>query len=231
MPRSVRVGLIALLLGFFTLVCMLLAMRLAGPVTHKYNLGTLQYEVRPSFSGKAQLFVPLAGWQLEAPVFDAPYTLAVQPRHVDPHEIVRAAGGVKETLKTAKRDVKHGAILTFVRALLFSLAGGLVAGAVALLAFLAFGRPRRLAWMAAAACFALSILLAGGSGLWVWQSLNISALKRPTATHGAGSKAVAAVIRRLANDGNLGTVIQDLAPLLAVAEHLKVPAATRAGAP
>src|SRR6266511_3449206 len=141
MPRPVRVGLIALLLGFFTLVCMLLAMRLAGPVTHKYNLGTLQYEVRPSFSGKAELFVPLAGWQLEAPVFDAPYTLHLQPKDVDAREIVRAAAGVKESIKTAKHDVKHGAILTFVRAFLFALAGGLAAGVVALLAFLASGRP------------------------------------------------------------------------------------------
>jgi hypothetical protein len=229
MPRSVRVGLIALLLGFFTLVCMLLAMRLAGPVTHKYNLGTLQYEVSPSFSGKAQLFVPLAGWQLEAPVYDAPYTLHVQPKDVDPHEVVRAARGVKESLKTAKKDVKHGAIFTFVRAFMFALAGGLAAALVAVLAFLAFGRPRRLAWTAGACCFALSVLLAGGSGLWVWQSLNISALKRPVATRGAGSKVVAAVIRRLANDGSLETVIQDLAPLLAAAKNIKIP--TGAGAP
>lgn len=222
MPRAARIGLVALLLGLFTLVSMLLAMRLAGPVTHGYNLGSLQYEVRPSFSGKAELFVPLAGWQLEAPVFSAPYTLRVVPQDVDGKKIVQAAAGTEKTIKTAKHDVKHAAILTFVRAFLLALAGGLVAAAVALLAFLALGRPQRLAWAAAAGCFGLSILLTGGSGLWVWQSLDISALKHPVATRGAGSKDVARVIETLANDANLGTVIQDLAPLLAAAKNIKL---------
>jgi hypothetical protein len=219
--RAVGTGFVALVLAFFTLVCMLVAMRLAGPVTHGYNLGTLQYEVSPSFSGKAELFVPLTGWQLEAPVFSAPYTIHVEPRDVDSRAVARAAAGIEKTIKTAKHDVKHGAILAFVRAFLFALAGGLAAGAVVLLFFLAFGRPPWLAGAAGAGCFALSILLAGGSGLWVWQSLDISALKHPVATRGAGSKAVAGAIEKLANDHDLGTIIQDVAPLLTAAEQLK----------
>lgn len=222
MPRAARIGFVALLLGFFTLVCMLLAMRLAGPVTHGYNLGTLQYEISPSFSGKAELFVPLAGWELEAPVSSAPYTIRVVPQDVNSKAIVRAAQGIEQTIKTAKHDVKHAAILTFVRAFLLALAGGFVAAVIALLAFLAFRRPQRLAWAAAAGCFALSILLTSASGLWVWQSLDISALKHPVATRGAGSKTVARVVTKLANDRDLGTIIQDLAPLLAAAKNINL---------
>ncbi len=108
-------------------------MRAAGPQTHGYNLGSVQFDIAPSWSGKAKVYIPIAGWEIEAPIFSAPYAFHAQPRHVSPAAVERAAHGVRKTLKKAKSELKTAAIITAVRAFLFALLGALAAGAVVML--------------------------------------------------------------------------------------------------
>jgi|SRR5919108_1345492 hypothetical protein len=214
MPRALSTATAVGGLALFTLVCTLLAVRLAGPVTHDANFGTLEYEVALSFSGKVAIFIPLAGWTLEAPIFDAPYSLRVQPNALHTSAVPALLRGTKPFLKQAKRDVRDGAIWTFVRAFLIGLAGGLAAALVAAATLLAFGRAARTAVAAALGCLLLSLALMGASGLWVWQSLDVKALKRPVVTSGPAARALNVSLRRLRDDQRLETVIQDLAPLV-----------------
>ena len=79
-----RLGGAVLGCGLFTLLCMWVGMRAAGPQTHDYNLGSVSLYVAPSWSGKAKVYIPIAGWEIEAPVFSAPYAFHAQPRHVSP---------------------------------------------------------------------------------------------------------------------------------------------------
>ncbi|HEX9417084.1 MAG TPA: hypothetical protein VF895_10305 [Gaiellaceae bacterium] len=216
-------------LGFalFTLVCMLLAMRLAGPVTHSYNLGTLEYEIEPSFSGKAQIYVPLADWELEAPLYGAPYVLHIEPREVSPTAIVRAAKGFKPALKQAKKDIKHSAIWTFVRAFMFGLLGGLAAALLVLLFLRAIGRAWRTSMVVGAGCFVLATLLVAGSGLWLWQSLDLNAFHDITITNGRGAKAMVDARRQLRHDNDLPAILQDLSRLVARGDRIKIKVKTR----
>jgi hypothetical protein len=216
--RPAAVG-IALAAALFTLACMLVGMRAAGPVTWDYNLGSLELEVRPSFAGKAQLYLPLAGWQLEAPIFSAPYAIRVEPRRVSVAAITRASNGLHRTIKRTQTDLKDAAIWTFVRAFLFALAGGLAAGAVVTLTMRALQRRWGAAVRAGGACLALAALVLVGSGLWLWQSLDIDALKRARVTSGHG-KALTTVQRELALDEGQPGFLQDLATLVARARRI-----------
>jgi hypothetical protein len=214
-------------LALFTLLCMVLAMRLAGPVTHSYNLGTLQYEIKPSFSGKAQIYVPLADWELEAPLYGAPYVLHVEPREVSPTALVRAAKGFKPALAQAKKDIKHSAIWTFVRAFMFGLLGGLAAALLALLFLRAIGRAWRTSVIVGASCFALAALLVAGSGLWLWQSLDLDAFHDITITKGRGAEAMVRAREQLRDDNGLPAILQDLSRLVARGDHIKIRVRTR----
>jgi hypothetical protein len=216
-------------LGFalFTLVCMLLAMRLAGPVVHSYNLGTLEYEIKPSFSGKAEIYVPLADWQLEAPLYGAPYVLHIEPRQVSPTALVRAAKGFKPALRQAKKDIKHAAIWTFVRAFMFGLLGGLAAALLVLLFLRAIGRAWRASTIVGAGCFVLATLLVAGSGLWLWQSLDLNAFHDITITRGRGARAMVNARNELRHDNGLPAILQDLSRLVARGDHIKIRVSTR----
>jgi hypothetical protein len=216
-------------LGFalFTLVCLVLAMRLAGPVTHSYNLGTLEYEIKPSFSGKAQIYVPLADWELEAPLYGAPYVLHVEPREVSPTALVRAAKGFKPALGQAKKDIKHSAIWTFVRAFMFGLLGGLAAALLVLMFLRAIGRTWKTSAIVGASCFVLAALLVAGSGLWLWQSLDLNAFHDITITKGRGAKAMVRAREQLRDDNGLPAILQDLSRLVARGDHIKIRLRTR----
>jgi hypothetical protein len=214
-------------LALFTLACMLLAMRLAGPVTHSYNLGTLRYEIKPSFSGKAQIYVPLADWELEAPLYGAPYVLHVEPRQVSPSALVRAAKGFKASLGQAKKDITHSAIWAFVRAFLFELLGGVAAALLVLLFLRAIGRAWRAAAIVGAGCFVLAVLLVAGSGLWLWLSLDVNAFQNSTITRGIGSRATLRARNQLRDDNGLPAILQDLSRLVARGDHIKISSAAR----
>jgi len=59
---------------------------------------------RPFFSGKAKVYIPLAGWEIEAPVFSAPYAIHAQPRRVSP----RAVGRVNTIIEDLSNLVARG---------------------------------------------------------------------------------------------------------------------------
>lgn len=213
--------------ALFTLVCMLLAMRIAGPVVHSYNFGTLEYEIRPSFSGKAEIYVPIVDWQLEAPLYGAPYALHIEPRHLSTKALVQAAKGFVPALKQAKKDIKHSAILTFVRAFLFGLLGGVSAALIGLLFLRAIGRPWRTAVIVGSSCFALTTLLVAGSGIWLKTSLDLNKFRDVTIVRGKRSKAMIDARRELHQDQNFAAILQDLSRLLARGEGIKIKVKSR----
>ena len=222
-PASVAIALAA---GLFTVACMVIAMRVAGPITHEYNLGSVRFEVTPSFSGKAQIYVPLVGWQLEAPLFSAPYTIRAEPRQVSAAAVAQAAKGFRTTLEQTERDLEHAAIWTFVRAFLFALAGGAAAAVVIALLLGALQGGWGTALRAGAACFVLSLLLIAASALWLWQSLDINAFKRTQITSGHGTPLTAA-LRDLGQDNRERAFLQDLARLVARARRIDISVESR----
>src|SRR5437899_4836919 len=100
---------------------MYVGMRIAGPVTGSYNLGTLSYEIRPELHGNAEVLIPHTGVKLRAKLVDAPYLLIVKPRSFSVTGIGEAALGVRSALNTAKNDIVDGIIRAFVRAFLYAL--------------------------------------------------------------------------------------------------------------
>jgi ABC-type Fe3+ transport system permease subunit len=206
--------------ALFTLICMWLGLRVAGPQSHAYNLGSVELSVAPSLSGKAKVYIPLAGWEIEAPVVSAPYAVHAQPRHVSPSAIKRAAHGVKQTLKTTKRELKHAAIVTLIRAFLFALLGALAAGAVLMLLLRALRYGWRTSLLAGAACLGFGAIVVAASGLWLWQSLDIKAFKRAKITLGSGRVLVRSV-ERFRNDSKVNTIIEDLSNLVAKGDRNK----------
>lgn len=222
--RRARLRLAGAVLGaaLFTLLAMWIGLRTAGPDTHSYNLGSVQLDIAPSFSGKAQVYIPLAGWQIEAPIFSAPYAFKAQPRRVSPTAVRRAAKGIHETIRKTKHELKWAAIWTAVRAFLFALAGALAAGGVVALLLRALQFPWRTAKIAGAACLGFGALVVGTSALWLWQSLDIKAFKHPKVTLGNG-KVLHESIERFRNDKKTGTVLQDLAHLIAKGDRVKKP--------
>jgi hypothetical protein len=214
----VRLAAAGLGVALFTLLCMWIGLRAAGPQSHSYNLGSVQLSVAPSFSGKAQVYVPIAGWEIEAPIFSAPYAFHAQPQRVSPTAIKRASKGVKETLKTTKRQLKTAAIITVVRAFLFALLGALAAGSVVMLILRVLSYRWRTALLAGAACLAFGVVLLGTSGLWLWQSLDIKAFKQAKVTLGSG-EVLTRNISRFRDDGKVSSVLQDLSHLVKSGER------------
>ena len=200
--------------ALFTLIFMWLGLRVAGPQSHTYNLGSVELSLAPSFSGKAKVYIPLAGWEIEAPVFSAPYAIHAQPRRVSPLAVERAAHGARKTLETTKGGLKHAAIVTIIRAFLFALLGALAAGAVIMLLLRALRYRWRTSLLAGAACLGFGAIVVLASGLWLWQSLDVKAFKQAKITLGSG-KVLTRSVQRFRNDLNVNTIIEDLSNLVA----------------
>jgi hypothetical protein len=209
-----RLAAIALTL-VLTLAGMYVGMRIAGPVTRSYNLGSLSYEIEPARHGNAVILIPHTGLRLESKRVNAPYVLRVKPHSFSLTGIGEAALGVRSALTTARDDVVHGVIWAFVRAFLYALGGGLVGAAISGLLVLFFGRLGT-----AILCGVLGVLLTlvvvGGSAIWVWQAHYIQALEHPTVIAGGESTKLnlKPLIRKIRSAHNLQDVIHDLAPVL-----------------
>jgi hypothetical protein len=199
--------------ALLTLLGMWVGFRAAGPMNRPFNLGSLSLSISPSFSGKAKVYVPLAGWEVEAPVFSAPFTVLAEPRHLSPVALKRAAHGAQQTVKLTKRELKRAAIIAFVRAFLIALLGALVAGIVVALAARVLGNRWRTALLTGAACLVFALALLGGGGLWVWQSLNLPAFRQAKITLGNG-RVLHGAVERLRNDHSARSVIADLSRML-----------------
>jgi hypothetical protein len=208
-----RLAAAVLGMALFTLLCMWIGLRAAGPQAHSYNLGSVEFYVAPSFSGKAAVSVPIAGWEIEAPIFSAPYAFHAQPQRVSPTALVRASKGVKQTLKKTKSQLKTAAIITFVRAFLFALLGALAAGAIVMLVLRVLNYPWKTALIAGGGCLALGVVVVGASGLWLWQSLSISAFRQAKVTSGTG-KVLTRNLSRFRDDGQVNSVLKDLSHLI-----------------
>jgi len=102
-----------------------------------------------------------------------------------------------------------------VRAFLYALGGGLVGAALSAGLVLVFGRLGR-ALLAGILGVLLTLVVVGGSAVWVWQAHYIHALEHPTVIAGPHRKKLnlAPLIRKIRNARNLEDVIHDLAPTL-----------------
>lgn len=198
-----------------TLGCMYAAMRMAGPVTRGYNLGTLSYEVQPSLNGRAELVIPHTGVRLEAKALDAPYVLRVKPRSLSVKGLAEAAVGVRSAVHTAKNDIVRGVIWAFVRALVYALVGGLIGAALSATLVFVFGRLGR-ALLAGVIGVVLAVAGVGASGLWVWQAHYIRALEHPTVIAGERAQKLnlAPLLRRIRHARDFEEVIRDLSSVL-----------------
>jgi len=209
-----RLAALALTL-VLTLGCMYAAMRIAGPVTRPYNLGTLSYEVEPTLHGNAEILIPHTGVRLEAKLVDAPYVLRVKPRSLSATGIAEAALGARAALKTAKSDIVHGATWAFVRAFLYALGGGLVGAALsALLVFFFFRLGTAI--LCGVVGVIMTLVVVAGSGVWVWRAHYIDALEHPTVVSGPrrAKLNLTPLIRKIRTANSLEDVIHDLAPVL-----------------
>jgi hypothetical protein len=206
--------------ALFTLLCMWIGLRVAGPQSHNYNLGSMQFDVAPSWTGKAKVYIPLAGWGIEAPVVSAPYAIHAQPGRVSPSAIRRAAHGVRKTIKTTKRELKHAAIFTILRAFLFALLGAAAAGGIVIL-FLRANRYRwRTSLVAGGACLGFAVVVVAASGLWLWQSFDIKQFRNAKITSGTG-KVLVRNVERLRNDHRVKAILRDLSHLVAKGDREK----------
>jgi hypothetical protein len=199
--------------ALFTLFCMWLGLRVAGPREHTYNLGSVELSVAPSFSGKVKVDIPLAGWEIEAPVFSTPYALHAEPQRVSPAAVRRASHGVRQAISTTKRELKHAAIIAFIRAFLFALDGAFVAGVLVMLLLRSLEYGWRSAVAAGSACLAFGFVIVGASGLWLWQSVDVAAFKEAKVTLGNGKVLTRSVVR-FRDDNSTETVFQDLSRLI-----------------
>jgi hypothetical protein len=209
-----RLAALALTL-VLTLAGMYLGMRIAGPVTRPYNLGTLSYEVVPTLHGNAEILIPRTGVRLEAKLVDAPFVLRVKPRSLSVTGIAEAALGARAALKTAKSDIVHGATWAFVRAFLYALGGGLVGAALSGVLVFFFSRLGT-AILCGALGVVLTLVAVGGSGIWVWRAHYIQALEHPTVISGPhrAKLNLTPLIRKIRMAHSLEDVIHDLAPVL-----------------
>ena len=198
-----------------TVVGMYVGMRIAGPVTRSYNLGSVTYEISPARHGKTEIVVPHAGLRLEAHNIHAPFVLRVEPTSFSLTALAEAAVGVQSSLSTARSDIVHGATWAFVRAFLYALAGGLVAAALAALLVFFFFRLGT-AILCAVLGVVLTLVVVGGSAVWVWQAHYVRALEHPTVVAGPSQTNLdlAPVVRKLRRSHSLEDIIRNLAPLL-----------------
>ena len=198
-----------------TLAGMYLGMRIAGTSTRSYNLGSLQYEVRPVLHGRAEIVIPHTGLRLESKHLHAPFLLKVRPHSFSLTGIAEAGLGVRSALTTAKTDIVHGATWAFVRAFLYALGGGLIAALISALLVFFFGRLGT-AILCAALGVLLTLAVVGGSGVWVWRSHYVQALEHPTVVAGGQRTKLnlRPLIRKLKKAHSLEDVVHDLAPVL-----------------
>lgn len=209
-----RLAAVALTL-VLTLAGMYVGMRIAGPVTRGYNLGSMSYEVRPALHGNAEIVVPRTGLRLKAKLLDAPFVLRVKPASLSVTGLAEAALGVRSALDTAKSDIVDGVIRAFARAFLYALGGGLLAAALSALIVFFFGRVGTAILCGMIGAF-LTLAVVSGCAIWVWQAHYIHALEHPTVVSGPHRTQLnlSPIVRKLRRSGSLEEVIHDLAPVL-----------------
>jgi hypothetical protein len=208
---------LAAILLTLVLTCagMYVGMRIAGPVTRGYNLGSLSYEIEPALHGNSEILIPHTGVRLQAKLVHAPFILKVKPKTFSLTGLAEAGIGVRSALDTAKSDIVHGATWAFVRAFLYALGGGLIgAGISALLVFFFFRLGTAI--LCGVIGVLVTLVVVGGSGFWVWRAHYIQALEHPTVVSGPHRTKLnlTPLIRKIRRAHSLEDVIHDLAPVL-----------------
>lgn len=142
----------------------MLGLRLAAPQAHQTALGQFQAELMVSSHGEVDLFVPIVDWGVRAPLFDAPFKLAVEPRVIEREVLLGAAGGDPKIFAAAQSDFERAGRQTIERGFLWGLAGVLLITAIGLMSIEQLGLGhRRLRLILAILPISLALVFVAGS--------------------------------------------------------------------
>lgn len=171
------------LLGFslvilvFSLAGMLVATRLASTVDGRTALGEVRASTNFSLSPGVDVYIPLADWGIDFPVWAAPVTVHLEPRALDRRAVARLAGGDQQLLEEGRYDVERlalGSLRRFLLAVLIGWIAGALLGALVLRA-LGASHPWRATLFSAGGVTALCLSMLA----WGFFSFNEQALERP----------------------------------------------------
>jgi predicted phosphodiesterase len=158
------------------------APRIVGPASYDTDVATLRFQLavsEPSERGLS-LFVPIANWGLRAPVVDAPVKVSVEPRAINRDGVARAVtGGGGAEIALLRQELDRALRKLLVRTALLMLAGALVGGGLAALAWYALGVRGRRLLIAPGAAVGLVAVLLGGLGAWSALTWDPARLERP----------------------------------------------------
>jgi len=158
------------------------APRLAGPASYETDVGSLRFQLAVSEPAERglSLFVPIANWGLRAPVIDAPVKVSVEPRAINRAGVARAVtGGGGAEIALLRQELDRALRKLLVRTLLLMLAGALVGGGLAALAWYALGVRGRRLLIAPGAAVGLAVVLLGGLAAWSALTWDPVRLERP----------------------------------------------------
>lgn len=150
--------------------------RLAGPSTAETAIGRVSFELRPSLTGTAEAFVPVADWGLRADAFDAPFEIRAELRSLSRPALLRAAEGDLTVLETTEDDLRDGAQAAVLRGFAWGTGGAVVILVVATLLWRRL-RPR---WALLAPGLAFVVLGGAASLLAARSSFDAAAFESPT---------------------------------------------------
>jgi Icc-related predicted phosphoesterase len=155
-------------------------MRVAGGSVHDTALGEVSIAVEPSVPGRVDVFIPLANWGIRSRPFDAPLALNVQARSVEREALIRAAGGDRTVLGSAREDAREAVVSALLRAVLWAALGALALAAMLVLAVGGrLGSVRRRIVLVAATT-ATAAALSGGSALLTGWTFDAAAFDQPS---------------------------------------------------
>jgi predicted phosphodiesterase len=144
-----------------------IAMRAAGPAVTTFTVGTVESQVGPARSGRFDAYIPIVDWGVRARPYRAPVAVELEFRSLDRDAAlaaVRSGPAARRNVRLLEGELRESIDAGFRKAALAALLGGLAGGFVAGTVAVAFGRRRR--WLplgtgAGLATSSAAVVLAG----------------------------------------------------------------------
>jgi len=158
------------------------AVRAAGPAVTTFTLGTVESQMGPARSGHFDAYVPIVDWGVRAHPYRAPLTVELEFRSLDRDAALAAARSgpaAQANLRLVESQLRESVDAGFRRAALAALVGGLAGGFVAGAVAVAFGRRRRWLPVGTGAGFATAAAVVVLAGLTL-VGADWNALRQPT---------------------------------------------------
>ena len=158
------------------------AVRAAGPAVTTFTLGTVESQMGPARSGHFDAYVPIVDWGVRAHPARAPLAVELEFRSLDRDAALAAARSgpaAQANLRLVESQLRESVDAGFRRAALAALVGGLAGGFVAGAVAVAFGRRRRWLPVGTGAGFATAAAVVVLAGLTL-VGADWNALRQPT---------------------------------------------------